>query len=103
MHAIGTSLALWVRTIVQETVDAINLADYYDYDEPPYYVTSMKNHSVSGHARETEDDDGVFVCPGPEALNTIYMNFSPYLYPFIIEFCIYIGNEVFAYKIVVIC
>lgn len=29
-------------------------------------------------------------CPGPEDLNTIYRNFSPYLYPFIIEFCILI-------------
>lgn len=29
-------------------------------------------------------------CPGPEDLNTIYRNFAPYLYPFIIEFCILI-------------
>lgn len=29
-------------------------------------------------------------CPGQEDLNTIYRNFAPYLYPFIIEFCILI-------------
>lgn len=29
-------------------------------------------------------------CPGPENLNTIYRHFAPYLYPFIIEFCILI-------------
>lgn len=29
-------------------------------------------------------------CPGPDDLNTIYRNIAPYLYPFIIEFCILI-------------
>lgn len=29
-------------------------------------------------------------CPGPDNLNTIYRHFAPYLYPFIIEFCILI-------------
>lgn len=29
-------------------------------------------------------------CPGQEDLNLIYRNFAPYLYPFIIEFCILI-------------
>lgn len=31
-----------------------------------------------------------FDCPGHGDLNTIYRNFAPYLYPFIIEFCILI-------------
>lgn len=42
------------------------------------------------------DDIGVRFseeCPGPEDLNTIYRNFAPYLYPFIIEFCILIVGE----------
>lgn len=29
MHAIGTSLAFWIYTIVRETVDAINMKNYY--------------------------------------------------------------------------
>lgn len=29
MHAIGTSLAFWVYTIVRETQDAINMKNYY--------------------------------------------------------------------------
>lgn len=53
----------------------------------------------------TDDDDSVLTvplgryespqlftaeCPGSADLNTIYRNFAPYLYPFIIEFCILI-------------
>lgn len=30
MHAIGTSLAFWIYTIVRETVDAINMKNYDD-------------------------------------------------------------------------
>jgi hypothetical protein len=34
MHAIGTSLAFWIYTIVRETVDAINMSNrYYDDDD----------------------------------------------------------------------
>jgi len=42
--------------------------------------------------RLTQRDGELFTqaCPGPEDLNTIYRNFAPYLYPFIIEFCILI-------------
>lgn len=29
MHAIGTSLAFWIYTIVRETQDAINMKNYY--------------------------------------------------------------------------
>lgn len=39
-----------------------------------------------------ENDGELFTqaCPGPDNLNTIYRNFAPYLYPFIIEYCILI-------------
>lgn len=33
MHAIGTSLAFWIYTIVRETQDAIRMKDYYDDDK----------------------------------------------------------------------
>lgn len=45
-------------------------------------------------ARMTKMDESIELftieCPGPDDLNTIYRNFAPYLYPFIIEFCILI-------------
>ncbi|XP_058063545.1 proton channel OtopLc-like [Anopheles bellator] len=76
MHAIGTALAFWVLTIVRETVVAIRLKQAY-YDDEPY-----------------QDDTDVTLlpidCPGPEELNQVLASFSPYLYPFVIEFNILI-------------
>lgn len=66
MHAIGTSLAMWIYTIVSETVGAIAIAEEYE------------NVSVNEE------------CRGPDALNYIHRNISPYLYPFVIEYCILI-------------
>lgn len=66
MHAIGTSLAMWIYTIVAETVGAINIAEIYE------------NITVEN------------VCEGPDSMNFIHENISPYLYPFVIEFCILI-------------
>lgn len=66
MHAIGTSLAMWIYTIVAETVGAINIAEIYE--------------------NITTDN----LCEGPETMNYIHQNISPYLYPFVIEFCILI-------------
>lgn len=78
MHAIGASLSFWIWTIVRETVDAIRMKYYY-------YTPDDSNEGYFNITRvETITND----CPGPEALNVIYRNFSPYLYPFIIEFCI---------------
>lgn len=69
MHAIGTSLAFWIYTIVQETAGAIAIADEYE--------------GVDRDANRTG-------CLGPDTLNFIHRNISPYLYPFVIEFCILI-------------
>lgn len=87
MHAIGTSLAFWIYTIVRETQDAINMKRMYKYGkaettEDLLSVRIKKLDEIG--ARFSEE------CPGPEDLNTIYRNFAPYLYPFIIEFCILI-------------
>lgn len=67
MHALGTSVTMWIYTIVTETANAIRIA------------------------RDIEEDTGVqHVCTRPDVLNFIHRNISPYLYPFIIEFCILI-------------
>lgn len=68
MHAIGTALAMWIYTIVRETTGAISIAEEY----------------------EGETDYNPSICQGPYTLNYIHRNISPYLYPFIIEFCILI-------------
>ncbi|XP_065077097.1 proton channel OtopLc-like [Ochlerotatus camptorhynchus] len=76
MHAIGTALAFWVYTIVRETHVAIRIKQSYDDNQ--------------------QEEDGLhdglvlYFCPGPEELNDILTTFSPYLYPFVIEFNILI-------------
>lgn len=66
MHAIGTSLAMWIYTIVTETAGAIAIAEHIEED------IDLEDH----------------MCQRPDVLNFIHRNISPYLYPFIIEFCI---------------
>lgn len=85
MHAIGTSLAFWVYTIVRETVDAIRLKNMYKLDSNSTLDNYLKLSIMTSDGVEIE-------CPAPEMLNTIYRQFSPYLYPFVIEFCILVGE-----------
>lgn len=85
MHAIGTSLAFWVYTIVRETVDAIRLKNLYKQEGSKTLETFFK-------IPLTTADGEVIECPAPEMLNSIFRNFSPYLYPFVIEFCILVGE-----------
>ncbi|XP_070501708.1 proton channel OtopLc-like isoform X2 [Chironomus tepperi] len=86
MHAIGTSLAFWIFTIVRETVNAIELKreskkNYMDAFVDGHTITS--NSSMYAYYADDE-------CPGSTDLNSIRRMFSPYLYPFVIEFCILI-------------
>lgn len=88
MHAIGTSLAFWVYTIVRETVDAIRLK--YMYKETKN--GTMDTLETFIRMSLLTQDGEVIECPAPDVLNTIYRQFSPYLYPFVIEFCILVGG-----------
>lgn len=76
MHAIGTSLSFWVYTIIRETADAIARSDSEEYG---VMVESLINDTL---IMEYND------CHHNTSLNTIHRQFSPYLYPFIIEYCI---------------
>ncbi|XP_053699297.1 proton channel OtopLc-like [Sabethes cyaneus] len=76
MHAIGTALAFWIYTIVRETHLAIRIKESYKI------AKGADGIEHSGLA--------LMICPGPEDLNTILTTFSPYLYPFVIEFNILI-------------
>uniref|UniRef100_A0A182KED2 Otopetrin n=1 Tax=Anopheles christyi TaxID=43041 RepID=A0A182KED2_9DIPT len=88
MHAIGTALAFWVLTIVRETVVAIRIKQaYYDDDKPDSSVEAIRAYDEMGR------DVSMLApmdCPGPEELNQVLASFSPYLYPFVIEFNILI-------------
>ncbi|XP_059616510.1 proton channel OtopLc-like [Phlebotomus argentipes] len=82
MHAIGTSMAFWVYTIVRETVDAIRIK----------YLEAEREQALASNATDWISIEDAIKCPGPEELNNIFRNFSPYLYPFVIEFCILIAG-----------
>lgn len=75
LHAIGTALAFWIYTIVRETEVAIRI-----------------KQSTKDGAKDDNDmqNFAMMICPGPEDLNAILTYFSPYLYPFVIEFNILI-------------
>lgn len=77
-HAIGTSLSLWVFTIIHETADAIAEVD-------------AASPTVKHHHRYRANNTFDFVyndCGKSNALNSINRQFAPYLYPFVIEYCI---------------
>ncbi|XP_058127051.1 proton channel OtopLc-like [Anopheles ziemanni] len=89
MHAIGTALAFWVLTIVRETVVAIRIKQSY-YDD--YSIGENSTYSEAEVGRQERDSSMLAPgdCPGPEELNQVLASFSPYLYPFVIEFNILI-------------
>ncbi|XP_055587774.1 proton channel OtopLc-like [Uranotaenia lowii] len=78
MHAIGTALAFWVYTIVRETLVAIRIKQSY------------KDDKVDPENADPQLGLAMMICPGPNELNAILFTFSPYLYPFVIEFNILI-------------
>ncbi|XP_063704569.1 proton channel OtopLc-like [Culicoides brevitarsis] len=80
MHSIGTAMSFWIYTIVRETTDAIYIKEH----------KKSGSFWIENELNVTDPREGVpiIACPGPEALNTVFEHFSPYLYPFIIEFSI---------------
>ncbi|XP_035781990.1 proton channel OtopLc-like [Anopheles albimanus] len=93
MHAIGTALAFWVLTIVRETVVAIRIKQSY-YDDDDDGATPVEKLNDGGRTTATDRRSAPSLspgdCPGPEELNQVLASFSPYLYPFVIEFNILI-------------
>ncbi|XP_031634148.1 proton channel OtopLc-like [Contarinia nasturtii] len=78
MHSVGTSLSLWVFTIIRETADAIAESD-------------AENYAMFRVARPNETFEFVYNdCGKSNALNAVHRQFAPYLYPFVIEYCILI-------------
>lgn len=99
LHAIGTSIALWIFAIIRETVDAIAESDAENDGN-----TSIKDFigflqteicfSPAEPFRSVQSNDSFeFVyndCGKSIALNAVHHKFAPYLYPFVIEYCILI-------------
>ncbi|XP_022901720.2 proton channel OtopLc-like [Onthophagus taurus] len=98
MHCIGSSLCLWIHTIIRETFDY--LAFYEGWN--PRDERQLETHGRYGkygvpkeNASNLTQNDNRFniqvriftgVCEADEGMAIIYQNFSPYLYPFSVEF-----------------
>uniref|UniRef100_A0A336MFV6 CSON015478 protein n=1 Tax=Culicoides sonorensis TaxID=179676 RepID=A0A336MFV6_CULSO len=85
MHNIGTAISFWIYTIVRETTDAIYIKQSKKETYNQLFGPQMANNRIND---DEEEGYPILLCPGPDVLNTIFKNFSPYLYPFVIEFCI---------------
>ncbi|KAL0883838.1 hypothetical protein ABMA27_015923 [Loxostege sticticalis] len=91
MHIIGSSLCFWISAIVREIVLALTLYANTIYGEGGKNETEVEQEVDAVNARVI-DISGLFNqhCDGSTALTNIQSNFSPYLYPFSVEFNILI-------------
>ncbi|CAG9090885.1 unnamed protein product [Plutella xylostella] len=89
MHFIGSSLSFWVSAIVRETVLALSL---YAQTKKEYETDNDTSVEIFDFPGKIIDLDNLYneECTGSKAVASIYENFSPYLYPFTVEFNILI-------------
>ncbi|XP_075972823.1 proton channel OtopLc-like [Anticarsia gemmatalis] len=93
MHLIGTSLCFWISAIVRETILGLTL-----YANSVYGNEKNSSYFTVDEVTESRMDSRLIDignlynpnCIGSAAINSIYENFSPYLYPFSVEFNILI-------------
>ncbi|KAI8440151.1 hypothetical protein MSG28_001547 [Choristoneura fumiferana] len=96
MHIIGSSLCFWVSTIVRETVLALTIYAYTQYGPGgPYERNETDTKSwttVSTEQNRMFDISGLYneECVGSTTIMGVIESFSPYLYPFSVEFNILI-------------
>ncbi|KAM3968295.1 proton channel OtopLc-like [Aphomia sociella] len=113
MHMIGSSICLWISAIMRETTLALIIyaisvnGNGYGKNDSHLTTTAFPNVIVATDAiniTDVSDADQQYMsraifdisalykpeCIGPPALSAIYENFSPYLYPFTVEFNILI-------------
>ncbi|CAG4964868.1 unnamed protein product [Parnassius apollo] len=93
MHMIGSSLCFWISTIVRETILALTL-----YANSKYGNSTYANETSLNDVTEYNDISRIFDvsnlydehCQGSATIISIIENLSPYLYPFSVEFNIFI-------------
>lgn len=111
MHCIASSLCFWVWTILRETMDSLTHhsvgqdAAKADGLTPSSHrssqvpvamaLTSYSKHGAKELIRFLNGSSAVrvgTVCTEDPRMNIIYQNFSPYLYPFTVEYSILVGE-----------
>ncbi|XP_034825559.2 proton channel OtopLc-like [Maniola hyperantus] len=90
MHMIGSSLSFWLYNIVRETVLALTIyagilhGNKTVAEEPPVDPIFVQQPTLDVSILHNEN------CTGSRAITSIIENFSPYLYPFGVEYNILI-------------
>ncbi|XP_014254959.1 otopetrin-1-like [Cimex lectularius] len=95
MHCIGSSLCFWIWTILRETVDSL----YHSETENPISLHHLNTHYI---IHDLNNSSNVSLgsltsehCRGPKQFQIIFATFSPYLYPFTIEYSILVVGVLF--------
>lgn len=112
MHCISSSICFWVWTIFRETIEALSkytTDDDDDEDEDETRISEvnfLEDHPVA-YALTNYNKRGAqiltnyinstvrrftHVCDLDEGMKKIYKNYSPYLYPFSVEYSILVGR-----------
>lgn len=104
MHCVSSSLCFWIWTIIRETMESLTV---YDDEEKEIVenITEKKTAETSFYDDYYENFSGkelylngmrVFTkgCESDKGLRLIYQNFSPYLYPFSVEYSILVGKSI---------
>lgn len=94
MHCLSSSICTWVWTIIRETTDTLYLKTSKETEEENSIDEDLTLY-VFKNVSETNLSTRLLTskCQGDEGLKYIYTNYSPYLYPFSVEFSILVGNE----------
>lgn len=105
MHCLASSLCFWLWTIFRETAEYIQNYPGGDYDSDDdqnvngNYCRTWNLYWSNLKTLDTSLRNGIVpyrftgVCEHDE-LNVIYQNYSPYLYPFSVEYCILVGKYI---------
>ncbi|XP_044255302.1 proton channel OtopLc-like isoform X2 [Tribolium madens] len=110
MHCIASSLCFWVWTILRETIESLSHHEEDSTDEST--TTSETAFFTSPHALPLTSYDKrgaklltaylnttvrqfVGECQNDAGLSLIYRNYSPYLYPFSVEYSILVVGVLF--------
>lgn len=120
MHCIASSLCFWIWTILREITDSLSHNINHDDNSTVDDNSSSSEEEVDDHLSNNETNaplalaltsfgkagaqqlvnfvDGVIstkvgrVCMDDSRLDVIYKNYSPYLYPFTVEYSILVGQ-----------
>lgn len=114
MHCIASSLCFWLWTILRETIDSLSSSDdgnEEDYSREENFgentglifvednpialpLTSYNKKGATKLVGFLNNTVRLFTstCEGDEGLSLIYQNYSPYLYPFTVEYSILVGK-----------